>query len=176
MRYSYWIVILPIILHLVGCGDVKKDSAEVSLSLFGATFQGESQDEVITNLIEQTDEFDYYDEEKTNIKRVIYCGIPFGLNIEAEQIEGMTIITKMTLITSHHNKADFKAIKDGITKRLGKPDIEEDEDGIENTDDEFYGRCVWQEGGAKLRNLNGGGGVVVFFATFPEMTTHFEDN
>ena len=63
-------VFLLIILHLVGCGNVNnKDNADVSLSLFGITFQGESQDEVMTNLIEQTDEFDYFDEERTNIKR-----------------------------------------------------------------------------------------------------------
>ena len=83
MNYSYLIVFLLIILHLVGCGNVNnRDNADVSLSIFGITFQGESQDEVITNLIEQTDEFDYFDEERTDIKRVIFCGVPFGLNLK----------------------------------------------------------------------------------------------
>ena len=160
MRCHYSIIIILFFLLPHSCRN--KDSIEVSLSLFGVTFQGESQDEVITNLIEQTDEFDYYDKERTNIKRVIYCGVPFGLNLETEQKEGMTIITEITLISSHQSKAEFEAIKDGISKRLGNPDIEDYEGGAEDMDEEFYGKCVWQEEGVKLRNLNGGGGFVVF--------------
>ena len=124
INYSYWIIFLLIILHLVGCGNVTKNNAEVSLSLFGVTFQGESKDEVITNLIEQTDEFDYFDEGRTDIKQILFCGVPFGINLETEQREGITIITKITLITSHQSKAEFEAIKDGISKRLGKKTIE----------------------------------------------------
>ena len=74
----------------------------------------------------------------------------------------MTIITEITLISSHQSKAEFEAIKDGISKRLGNPDIEDYEGGAEDMDEEFYGKCVWQEEGVKLRNLNGGGGFVVF--------------
>ena len=169
MRYSYWMVFLLIILHLVGCGNVNnKDNADVSLSLFGITFQGESQDEVMTNLIEQTDEFDYYDEERTDIKRVIFCGVPFGLNLKTEQKEGITIITNITLITSHQSKAEFEAIKDGISKRLGNPDIEDYDEGIgEETEEPFYGRCTWNKEGcdATLRNLHSEeGGLVVFLS------------
>jgi hypothetical protein len=169
MNYSYLIVYLLIILHLVGCGNVNdKDNADVSLSLFGITFQGESQDEVMTNLIEQTDEFDYYDEERTDIKRVVFCGVPFGLNLETEQQEGITIITKITLITSHQSKAEFEAIKDSISKRLGNPDIEDYDKGIgEETEEPFYGRCTWykEECNATLRNLHGEeGGLVVFLS------------
>lgn len=169
MRYSYWMVFLLIILHFVGCGNVNnKDNADVSLSLFGITFQGESQDEVMTNLIEQTDEFDYYDKERADIKRVIYCGVPFGLNLKTEQKEGITIITEITLISSHQSKAEFDAIKDGISKRLGNPDIEGYDDEIsEEWEEPFYGRCTWHsdECEATLRNLHGEeGGLVVFLS------------
>jgi len=158
---------------LWGCGNTSKNTAEdnsedsivynYSLSLMGITVQGNSQDDVISKLIEQTDEFDYYDDERTGIKRVMFCRVPFGLNLKSEQTNGVTTITNITLITSHQSKADFEAIKSGISKRLGNPDIEDCEDEIE-IDGRFYGRCSWYKDKceATLRHLHGEeGGLVV---------------
>ena len=151
---------------LCGCGNANKNKNEVdvTLSLLGITIQGESQDEVISKLIEQTDEFDYYDEERTGIRRLMFCGVPFGLTLKSEQMNGVTTITNITLITSHQSKADFEAIKSGISKRLGNPDIEDCEDETE-IDGRFYGRCAWYKDKceATLRNLHSEeGGLVVF--------------
>lgn len=168
MRHLNFFIILLTALCFVGCGNAGKNTTEVTLSLWGITIQGDSQDEVIRNFIEQTDEFNYYDEKRTDIKQVVFCGVPFGLNLKTEQKEGITIITNITLITSHQSKAEFEAIKDGISKRLGNPDTEDYDEGIgEDTEEPYYGRCTWnKEGcGATLRNLHGEeDGLVVFLS------------
>lgn len=168
MRHPYLVVLLLSVFYFVSCGNTRENKTQVSLSLLGITIQGNSQDEVIGKLIEQTDEFDYYDDEKTGIRRLMFCGVPFGLNLKPEQTNGVTTIRNITLITSHQSKADFEAIKSGISKRLGNPDIEDYEDGADEIDGRFYGKCSWykDEGNATLRHLHGEeGGLVVFSAS-----------
>ena len=163
MKHLCLFVLLLTALCFVGCGNASKNEADVTLSLLGITIQGDSQDDVISKLIEQTDEFDYFDDERTEIKRLMFCGVPFCLNLKSEQMNGGTTITNITLITSHQSKADFEAIKSGISKRLGNPDVEDDEDETE-TDGRFYGKCAWYKDKceATLRNLHSEeGGLVV---------------
>lgn len=166
MIYLNLVILLLSTLYFAACGNVDKNKNQVSLSLLGITVQGESQDEVIRNLIEQTDEFDYYDDDRTEIWRLMFCCVPFGLNLDSAQTNGVTTITDITLITSHQSKADFEAIKSGISKRLGNPDIEDYEGGTDEIEGRFYGRCAWyrDECNATLRSINGDqGGLVVFF-------------
>ncbi len=167
MRYSFLYVLLFSTLCFVGCGNTCESKTQVSLSLLGMTIQGDSQDEIIGKLIEQTDEFDYYDEERTGIKRLMFCGVPFGITLKSEVTNGGTTITNITLITSHQSKADFDAIKSGISKRLGNPDIEDCEDETE-IDGRFYGRCTWYKDKCEaiLRPLHSEeGGLVVLSAS-----------
>ena len=167
MRHPFLFVLLLSVLCFVGCGNTRENKPQVFLSLLGITIQGESQDEVISKLIEQTDEFDYYDDERTGIRRLMFCGVPFGLNLKPEQTNGLTTIRNITLITSHQSKADFEAIKSGISERLGNPDIEDCEDETE-IDGRFYGRCSWYKDKceATLRHLHGEeGGLVVLSAS-----------
>ena len=92
--------------------------------------------------------------------------MPYGLNLDSVQTNGVTTITDMTLITSHQSKADFETIKSGISKRLGNPDIEDYEGGTDEIEGRFYERCAWygDERNATLRNLHSEeGGLVVFF-------------
>lgn len=166
MKPSYLFVVLLIALCSVGCGNANKDEAEVTLSLCGISIQGNSQDDVIRKLIEQTDEFDYYDEERTGIWRLMFCGIPFGLNIDLEQNEDSTTIRKIVLMTTHQRKAEFMALKDAISKRIGNPDVEDYEGGTDEFEGVFIGRCAWykDECNVILRHLHGEeGGFVVFF-------------
>lgn len=166
MKHSYLFVLLLTALCFVGCGNANKNEANVTLSLLGITIQGISQDEVIRKLIEQTDEFDYYDDERTGIWRLMFCGIPFGLNIDLEQNEDSTTIRKIVLMTTHQSKAEFLALKDAISKRIGNPDVEDYEGGTDEIDGIFYGRCAWykDECNVILRHLHGEeGGFVVFF-------------
>jgi len=166
MRRSNLIILLLTALCFVACGKTNKNEAEVTLSLFGIIVQGNSQDEVIGKLIEQTDDFDYYDEERTGIRRLLFCGVPFGITFKSEETNEGTTITNITLITSHQSKADFEAIKSGISKRLGNPDIENYEFGTDEIDGRFYGRCAWYKDKceATLRHLHSEeGGLVVLF-------------
>ena len=166
MKHLQLFALLLSALCFAACGNVDKNKSQVSLSLWGITVQGENQDEVIRNLIEQTDEFDYYDDDRTEIWRLMFCGVPFGLNLDSVQTNSVTTITDITLITSHQSKADFEAIKKGLSKRLGNPDIEDYEGGTDEIDGRFYGRCTWygDECNATLRNLHSEeGGLVVFF-------------
>lgn len=92
--------------------------------------------------------------------------MPFGLNLDSVQTNGVTTITDMTLISSHQSKADFEAIKSGLSKRLGNPDIEDYKGGTDEIEGRFYGRCAWyrDEFNVTLRSINGDkGGLVVFF-------------
>ena len=167
MRHPNLFVLLLSAFCFVACSrNVDKNKNQVSLSLWGITVQGENQDEVISDLIEQTDEFDYYDDDRTEIWRLMFCGVPFGLNLDSVQTNGVTTITDMTLITSHQSKADFEAIKSGISKRLCNPDIEDYEGGTDEIEGRFYGRCAWyrDECNATLRSINGDkGGLIVIF-------------
>jgi hypothetical protein len=87
--------------------------------------QGMNQNQIIKNLIEQTDEFDYYDNEREGIKRVMFCGVPCGLNFEYGQKNGTTIVTSILLLTSLQDKATFDNLKSSISKKYGNPDLEE---------------------------------------------------
>lgn len=132
-------------------------------SLFGVAIQGANQDEIIRNLIEQTDEFDYYGNEREAIKRVMFCGVPCGLNIQSEQENGTTVVTSVVLFTSLQDKATFDNLKSSVSKKYGNPDLEEYEGGTEEIDGRYYGKCRWGNGEILLRNIHSDeGGLLVF--------------
>ena len=156
-------------LIFIGCGSNKAESNETIskpqetkadtycqriLSLFGASMEGTDKDVIIRNLIEQTKEFEYCDSKRTAIKRVLFCGISCGLNIESDEENGIIVIHSIVLITSLQDKSTFNIIKNCLTRRFGKPDIEEYEAGEEYLDGRYYGRCQWNNGAATLRNLH----------------------
>ena len=124
-------------------------------TLFGVSMKGTNQNSIVRNLIEQTEEFEYFDKEKDDIKRVNFCGVPCGLNIHAVTKGGMTYITRITLLTSLQSKKAFEAMRNGIAKRCGEPEIEEYDFGTDEIDGLFYGKCKWLKEGAILRNVNG---------------------
>jgi len=115
------------VIALSGCREKVQDTTDkygVSLSLFDLGIHGESTDDVIGKLIEQTDEFDYYNDEKTGIKRLMFCGVPFGLNLDTEQRDGVTIITNIVLITSHTKaKLILKQSKTAFLKGTATPTL-----------------------------------------------------
>ena len=148
-KFSYFYILL--FLMLLGCNPIR--TKEDIPSLFGIAMQGVSQDEIIKNLIEQTDEFDYFDNEREGIKRVLFCGVPCGLNLQSEQKNGITIVTSVVLFTSLQDKATFDTLKNSISKKYGNPDLEEYEGGAEEIDGKYYGRCGWDSGTIMLRNV-----------------------
>lgn len=132
-------------------------------SLFGISMQGVDQDEIIKNVVEKTDEFDYFGNEREGIKRVLFCGVPCGLNIQFEQKNGTTVISHVVLFTSLQDKATFDNLKSSISKKYGNPDLEEYEGGTEVIDGRYYGKCRWNNGEIMLRNTHRDeGGFLVF--------------
>ena len=77
-----------------------------------------------------------------------------GLNLETALKDDSIIITKITLLTSNQSKKVFDTLKDGVSKRFGKPSYEDYVGGDEEFEDVFCGKCRW-DGGAELRNVNG---------------------
>ena len=145
------------------CTNDPKEEFEKSTEhryLFDVLMEGVDLDEIIISLIENTEEFDYYDEERDGIRRLKFCGVPFGINAQYEHKNGKFIVNHLNLITSHQSIKDFEAINQGISKRYGSPSIEDDDAGIE-FDGIFYGRCTWD--GAMLRNVHSGEGGIILF-------------
>jgi hypothetical protein len=139
---------------------------EDSLFMFDVSMQGKNTDEIFRNLIEQTEEFDYYDNERTEITRLNFCGVPFGINPTIEEKNGTTRVTIMNMITSHQSTKDFEAIKKAVSKRYGEPIIDDYDCGTVDFDETFIGR-TWDEGGVMIRNLHSEeGGMVCFIYSY----------
>ena len=133
------IIYVVSLLIILGCNHSR--TSEDTPSLFGVKMKGVSQDEIIKNLAEQTEEFDYYDKERQGIERVMFCGVPCGFNFELEENNGTTTVTSVVLFTSHQDKATFDNLKNSISKKYGNPDLEEYEGETEEIDGRYYGKC-----------------------------------
>lgn len=159
------IIFVVSLLIILGCNHNR--TSEDNPSLFGVKMKGVSQDEIIRNLVEQAEEFDYCDKERQEIKRVIFCGVPCGLNFELEEKNGTPTITSVVLFTSHQDKATFDTFKNSISKKYDNPDIEEYEGGTEEIDGRYYGKCRWNNGEVLLRNAQSdeGGLFVILYPT-----------
>ena len=138
----------------------EEDSSEHNY-LFGVLMEGESLDGIIISLIENTEEFDYYDDERDGIWRLKFCGVPFGVNIDYKHKNGKFIVNHLNLFTSQQSIEAFEAIRKGISKRYGSPDIDDYGAGSYEFDGLFYGRCTWK--GALLRNVHSEEGGLFLF-------------
>ena len=128
--------------------------------LFDVLMEGKDIDEIMISLIENTEEFDYYDEERDDIWRLKFCGVPFGININYEHKNGRFIVNTLNLFTSQQSIADFNAINKGVSKWYGKPQIDDEGAGYD-FEGRFYGRCSWD--GALLRNVHSDEGGLFLF-------------
>ena len=128
--------------------------------LFDVLMEGKDIDEIMISLIENTEEFDYYDEERDDIWRLKFCGVPFGININYEHKNGRFIVNTLNLFTSQQSIADFNAINKGVSKWYGKPQIDDEGAGYD-FEGRFYGRCSWD--GALLLNVHSDEGGLFLF-------------
>jgi hypothetical protein len=128
--------------------------------LFDVLMEGKDIDEIIISLIENTEEFDYYDDERDGIWRLKFCSVPFGINIDYEHKNGKIIVNNLNLFTSQQSIADFNAINKGVSKWYGDPQIDDEGAGYD-FEGKFYGRCSWK--GALLRNVHSDEGGLFLF-------------
>ena len=155
------IIYVVSLLIIFGCNHNR--TSEDTPSLLSVEMKGVSQDEIIRSLVEQTKEFDYCDKERHEIKRVMFCGVPCGLNFEHEEENGAPTVTSVVLFTSHQDKATFDTFKNSISKKYGNPDLEKYEGGTEEIGGRYYGKCRWNNGEILLRNAQSDeGGLFVF--------------
>ena len=128
--------------------------------LFDVLMEGKDTDEIIISLIENTEEFDYYDDERDDIWRLKFCSVPFGINIDYEHKNGKFIVNNLNLFTSQQSIADFNAINKGVSKWYGNSQIDDEGAGYD-FEGKFYGRCSWK--GALLRNVHSDEGGLFLF-------------
>ena len=153
----------------VNLQDTNKEESTEHRFLFGVLMEGKSLDGIIISLIEKTEEFDYYDDERDGIWRLKFCGVPFGINIDYEHKNGKFIVNHLNLITSQQSINAFEAIRKGVSKRYGNPDIYDYDTGSYEFDGLFYGRCTWE--GALLRNVySDEGGLFLLLPSVIEKT------
>lgn len=131
--------------------DAKDKEAEHRI-LFGCQMEGIDLDDILISLIENTEEFDFYDDQRDGIWRLKFCGVPFGLNVDYEHRNGKFIVNTLTLFSSQQSIDAFESIRNGISKRYGSPEIDDLGADSYGTDGKFYGRCTWD--GAILRNVH----------------------
>ena len=140
--------------------DKEKTTSAEHQYLFDVLMEGKDMDEIMISLIENTEEFDYYDEERDDIWRLKFCGVPFGININYEHKNGKFIVKTLNLFTSQQGIADFNAINKGVSKWYGNPQIDDEGAGYD-FEGRFYGRCSWE--GALLRNVHSDEGGLFLF-------------
>ena len=153
----------------IGSNDMKDEESTEHRFLFGVPMEGKSLDGIIISLIDNTDEFDFFDDERDGIWRLKFCGVPFGVNIHYEHRNAKFIVNHLNLFTSQQSIKAFEAIRDGISKRYGVPNIDDYGAGSYEFDGKFYGRCTWS--GALLRNVHSDeGGMFLILPSAIEKT------
>ena len=148
--------------------DVENDDTSGHRFLFGVLMEGKDIDEIIVSLIEKTEEFDFYDDQRDAIWRLKFCGVPFGINIDYEHKNGKFYVNHLNLFTSRQSTKDFEAISKGVSRRYGSPEIEDYGADSYDFEGRFYGRCTWD--GASLRNVHSEEGGLFLF--LPSEVTH----
>ena len=147
----------------LGANDMKDEESAEHRFLFGVPMEGKSLDGIIISLIDNTEEFDFYDDERDGIWRLKFCGVPFGININYEHRNAKFIVNHLNLFSSQQSIKAFEAIRDVISKRYGRPDIDDYGAGSYESDGKFYGRCTWD--GALLRHVHSDEGGMFLFLT-----------
>ena len=143
-----------------------EDTIVAPLNMFGVALQGESKEEVIDKLLNQVNIIKLV-EHSDNVTVVNFNGIECGLNISLESIPNRVSATSVLLLTSKKNKTTFEQLKKGIEQYYGKPDVEDYEEGGEEFEGRFIGRCNWyRDCDIVLRHLHGEeGGFGLMFSS-----------
>ena len=145
------------------------DTTLYVLNLFGIPLQGENKAEVVDKLLGQVSGMKLV-EKREDVTVVNFCGIEFGLNMSFDSIPNQVSATSVLLLTSKKDKKTFERLKKGIEQYYGTPDVEEYEEGEEEFDGRFSGRCNWyRDCEIILRSQHGEeGGFGVMFSPIRE--------
>lgn len=146
-------------------GEQDVDTTLYVLNMFGIPLQGENKAEVVNKLLGQISGMKLV-EHREDVTVVNFCGVEFGLNMSFDSIPNQVSATSVLLLTSKKDKKTFERLKKGIEQYYGKPDVEDYEEGGEEFEGRFIGRCNWyRDCDIILRSLHGEeGGFGVMFS------------
>lgn len=132
-----------------------EDTIATALNMFGISLQGENKSEVIDKLLNHINVIKLV-EHSDNVTVVNFFGVEFGLNMSFDSIPNQVSATSVLLLTSKKDKKTFERLKKGIEQYYGKPDVEDYEEGGEEFEGRFIGRCNWyRDCDIVLRHLHG---------------------
>lgn len=142
------------------------DTTLYVLNMFGIPLQGEKKVEVVDKLLGQVNGMKLI-EKREDMTVVNFCGVEFGLNMSFDSIPNQVSATSVLLLTSKKDKKTFERLKKGIEQYYGKPDVEDYEEGGEEFEGRFIGRCNWyRDCDIVLRHLHGEeGGFGLMFSS-----------
>lgn len=126
-------------------------------SFFGIFLQDEDVASIVKMMEENVDVFSLdgsLDEEQDYCK-VLFCGVPCGMNIQWKEKDGMAYIYSLNFMTSQKSKEAIAALAKGISSYYG----EYHQDEQDEMDDYFR----WEEVLLRPVHSDEGGMTVIFY-------------
>lgn len=126
-------------------------------NFFGISLQGEDVASIVKMMEEKVDVFSLdgnLDEERGYCK-VLFCGVPYGMNIQWEEDDEMVYVFSLNFMTSQKSKEAIAALAKGLSSYYGECHQDE-QDRI----DDYY---RWEEVLLRPVHSEEGGMAVIFY-------------
>ena len=126
-------------------------------NFFGIPLQGKDVASIVKMMEEKVDVFSLdgnLDEERGYCK-VLFCGVPCGMNIQWKEKDGMVYIYSLNIMTSQKSKEAIAALAKGISSYYGEYHQDE-QDRI----DDYY---RWEDVLLRPVHSDEGGMTVIFY-------------
>ena len=126
-------------------------------NFFGISLQGKDVASIVKMMEEKVDVFslDGDLDEEQNYCKVLFCGVPCGMNIQWKEKDGMVYIYSLNIMTSQKSKEAIAALAKGISSYYGEYHQDE-QDRI----DDYY---RWEEVLLRPVHSDEGGMTVIFY-------------
>ena len=126
-------------------------------NFFGIPLQGKDVASIVKMMEEKVDVFSLdgnLDEERGYCK-VLFCGVPCGMNIQWKEKDGMVYVFSLNFMTSQKSKEAIAALANGLSSYYGEC-YQDEQDKI----DDYY---RWEEVLLRPVHSDEGGMTVIFY-------------
>lgn len=126
-------------------------------NFFGIPLQGKDVASIVKMMEENVDVFSLdgnLDEERGYCK-VLFCGVPCGMNIQWEEKDGMVYVFSLDFMTSQKSKEAIAALANGLSSYYGEC-YQDEQDEM----DDYY---RWEEVLLRPVHSDEGGMTVIFY-------------
>lgn len=126
-------------------------------NFFGIPLQGKDVASIVKMMEENVDVFSLdgnLDEERGYCK-VLFCGVPCGMNIQWKEKDGMVYVFSLNFMTSQKSKEAIAALANGLSSYYGEC-YQDEQDKI----DDYY---RWEEVLLRPVHSDEGGMTVIFY-------------